>query len=84
MILGKSAFLRRAFRSRNKNECLVFSRLGSNDDGSQEKFLRLNKESHGIQGQWRSMWRVTALIKRSDSVGCSEKVSHRALKSCQT
>lgn len=77
-------FLRRAFRGRNKNKCLVFSRLGMEDDGSQGKFLRLNKESQGIQGQWRSMCRVTALIKRSDCVGSSEKVSHRAAKNCQT
>lgn len=30
------------------------------------------------------MWRVTAPIKRSGSAGCSEKVSHRAVKNCQS
>lgn len=82
-LLAKAFFVK-CFRGRNKNKRLVFSRLGNHDDGSQEKFLRLNKESQGIQGQWRSMWRVTALIKRSDSVGCSEEVSYRAVKNCQT
>lgn len=62
----------------------MFSRLRSNDDGSQEKLLRLNTASQRIRGQWRSMWRVTAPIKRSDCVGRSEKVFCRAGKSCQS
>lgn len=50
--LGQKCVLRRAFRDRNQNKCLVLSRWGSDDDRSQEQFLRLNKGSQGIQGQW--------------------------------
>lgn len=77
-------FLRGTYRGRRNKTCSMFNRMETNADANQEKFLRLNKESQGIQGQWRGIWWVTALIKRSDSAGCSEKVSPRAVKNCQT
>lgn len=77
-------FLRSTYRGRRNKKYLVFNTINTNADGNQEEFLRLNKESQGIQGQWSGMEWVTALTKGSDSVGCSENVSHRAVKNCQT